>query len=119
MAAVGFVFTPTGNRLHVQINLYLVSRINDNHLSIGDVVQATGLTEATLRAWERRYGFPQPRREPSGHRRYAPEEVERILRLVAERERGIALPVAIERARLAPSRVPSPSCVSAVPTCSR
>jgi MerR family transcriptional regulator, light-induced transcriptional regulator len=84
-----------------------VSRINDNHLSIGDVVRSTGLTEATLRAWERRYDFPHPHREPSGHRRYAAEEVERILRVVAERERGIALPVAIERARLAPSRVPS------------
>lgn len=76
-------------------------------LSIGDVVQATGLTEATLRAWERRYDFPRPRREPSGHRRYAAVEVERILRVLAERERGIALPVAIERARLSPSPVPS------------
>jgi MerR family transcriptional regulator, light-induced transcriptional regulator len=84
-----------------------VSRINDNPLSIGDVVRATGLTEATLRAWERRYDFPQPQREPSGHRRYETGEVERILRVVAERERGIALPVAIERARHGPSRVPS------------
>jgi len=80
---------------------------NENLLSIGDVVRATGLTEPTLRAWERRYKFPQPQREPSGHRRYSPEEVERILRVVADRERGIALPVAVERVRLAPSRVPS------------
>lgn len=80
---------------------------NENLLSIGDVVRATGLTEATLRAWERRYEFPQPHREPSGHRRYPASEVERILRVIAERERGIALPVAIERARFAPSRVPS------------
>jgi len=76
-------------------------------LSIGDVVAATGLGEATLRAWERRYGFPEPERVPSGHRRYPAEEVERILRVVAERERGIALPVAIERARLTPAPVPS------------
>jgi DNA-binding transcriptional MerR regulator len=40
-------------------------------LSIGDVVAATGIGEATLRAWERRFGFPAPRREPSGHRRYS------------------------------------------------
>lgn len=85
-----------------------MSSINENNLlSIGDVVRATGLTEATLRAWERRYGFPQPRRERSGHRRYAAEEVERILTVVAERERGIALPVAVERARLDPTRTPS------------
>jgi MerR family transcriptional regulator, light-induced transcriptional regulator len=80
---------------------------NEKLLTIGDVVRSTGLTEAALRAWERRYDFPQPHREPSGHRRYPSEEVERILRVVAERKRGIALPVAIERARLAPSRVPS------------
>ena len=84
-----------------------MSNFDENLLSIGDAVRATGLTEAALRAWERRYGFPQPQRGPSGHRRYAAEEVESILRVVAERERGISLPVAIERARLAPSRVPS------------
>jgi DICT domain-containing protein len=76
-------------------------------LSIGDVVRATGIGEATLRAWERRYGFPQPQREPSGHRRYPPEEIERILRVVAERERGIALPVAIESARSSATGVSS------------
>lgn len=84
-----------------------MSKIGETPLSIGEVVRATGLGEATLRAWERRYGFPQPRREPSGHRRYAAEEVERILRVLAERERGIALPVAIERARLSSAGVPS------------
>jgi MerR family transcriptional regulator, light-induced transcriptional regulator len=66
-------------------------------LSIGDVVNATGVGEATLRAWERRFGFPAPRREPSGHRRYSAEDVERIRGVVRERERGLALAVAIER----------------------
>ncbi|HEX2266183.1 MAG TPA: DICT sensory domain-containing protein [Solirubrobacterales bacterium] len=84
-----------------------MSKIGGRDLSIGDVVRATGLGEATLRAWERRYGFPQPEREPSGHRRYAAEEVERILRVVAERERGVALPIAIERARAVSTGVPS------------
>jgi len=85
-----------------------VSNFDENNfLSIGDVVRATGLTESTLRAWERRYGFPQPQREPSGHRRYAAAEVERILAVAAERERGTALPVAIERARFAPPGIPS------------
>jgi MerR family transcriptional regulator, light-induced transcriptional regulator len=85
-----------------------VSRVEEEpELSIGDVVRATGLGEATLRAWERRYGFPLPRREPSGHRRYSAGEVERILRVLAERERGIALPLAIERARAVAPGVPS------------
>ena len=85
-----------------------MSRIEEEpELSIGDVVRATSLSEATLRAWERRYGFPQPQREPGGHRRYAAQEVTRLLRVIAERERGISLPVAIERARLASTVVPS------------
>jgi MerR family transcriptional regulator, light-induced transcriptional regulator len=69
----------------------------DASLSIGDVVNATGVGEATLRAWERRFGFPSPRREPSGHRRYSADDVERIRAVVRERERGLALAVAIER----------------------
>jgi len=84
-----------------------VSKWPTSDLSIGEVVKATGVGEATLRAWERRFGFPQPHRQPSGHRRYDRDEVERILRAVEERERGIALPVAIERARAAPAGVPS------------
>jgi MerR family transcriptional regulator, light-induced transcriptional regulator len=97
-----------GIRLPVKVNLYFVSRVEQEPaLSIGDVVRATGLGESTLRAWERRYGFPQPQREPSGHRRYAADDVARLLRVIAERERGIELPVAIERARAASTVVPS------------
>jgi DICT domain-containing protein len=76
-------------------------------LSIGDVVRATGVGEAALRAWERRYGFPTPRREPSGHRRFTTGDVEQILTVVAERERGFPLPKAIERARAGPTPVRS------------
>jgi MerR family transcriptional regulator, light-induced transcriptional regulator len=76
-------------------------------LSIGDVVAATGVGEATLRAWERRFGFPAPRREPSGHRRYSPEEVERIRAVVRERGRGLSLAVAIERVTAQSSGPPS------------
>ncbi len=72
-------------------------------LSIGDVVAATGVGEATLRAWERRFGFPAPRREPSGHRRYSAADVERIRAVVRERARGLALAVAIERVTAEPS----------------
>src|ERR1700760_371363 len=79
----------------------------DAALSIGDVVSATGVGEATLRAWERRFGFPAPRREPSGHRRYSPDEVERIRAVVRERDRGLSLAVAIERVTAQPSGPPS------------
>ena len=41
-------------------------------LRMRDVVEQTGIGEATLRAWEQRYGFPEPHRLPSGHRRSTP-----------------------------------------------
>lgn len=46
-----------------------------NHVSIGQLARATGLAVDTVRAWERRYGRPQPVRLPSGHRRYPETEV--------------------------------------------
>lgn len=46
---------------------------------MGAVTRRTGIGEHTLRAWERRFGFPVPRRLPSGHRRYTAEQVERLL----------------------------------------
>src|SRR6201996_5505263 len=89
-------------------NLDIESRNGDDaSLSIGDVVAATGVGEATLRAWERRFGFPSPRREPSGHRRYSAEEVERIRSVVRERDRGLSLAVAIERVTAVPAGPPS------------
>jgi DNA-binding transcriptional MerR regulator len=80
---------------------------DDATLSIGDVVAATGVGEATLRAWQRRFGFPAPRREPSGHRRYSRDEVERIRAVVRERDLGLSLAVAIERVTAEPSGPPS------------
>jgi MerR family transcriptional regulator, light-induced transcriptional regulator len=89
-------------------NLDIESRYDEEAaLSIGDVVTATGVGEATLRAWERRFGFPTPRREPSGHRRYSRGEVERIRSVVRERGRGLSLAVAIERVTAEPSGPPS------------
>ena len=70
-------------------------------------MRASGVNESTLRAWERRYAFPAPRREPSGHRRYSRGDVERILRVLTERKRGASLPIAIERARGASTGVHS------------
>jgi len=52
-------------------------------LSIGDICSETGLSADVIRVWERRYGFPEPVRLPSGHRRYRREDLHR-LRLMAE-----------------------------------
>jgi MerR family transcriptional regulator, light-induced transcriptional regulator len=69
--------------------------------SIGDVTERTGLSEATLRMWESRHGFPQPQRLASGHRRYSEQDVELVRHVLEERERGLSLKAAIERVRSA------------------
>lgn len=46
---------------------------------MGAVTRRTGLSDHTLRAWERRFGFPKPIRLPSGHRRYSGEQVQQLL----------------------------------------
>jgi methanogenic corrinoid protein MtbC1 len=55
----------------------------DEGLPIADVEQATGIARATLRIWERRYGFPRPERDARGERSYPQEQV-RKLRRIAE-----------------------------------
>ncbi len=52
------------------------------------VSRETGLSEHTLRAWERRFGFPQPVRLASGHRRYTSDQVHHLRLIAAALERG-------------------------------
>jgi len=68
-------------------------------LRMRDVVDRTGVGEATLRAWEARYGFPEPRRLASGHRRYDERDVEAVRQAVRLRDGGVPVKEAIERAR--------------------
>jgi DICT domain-containing protein/predicted DNA-binding transcriptional regulator AlpA len=68
-------------------------------LRIRDVVERTGIAEATLRAWEKRYGFPEPRRLPSGHRRYSESDVGVLRRIAELREGGLPVTAAIEQAQ--------------------
>jgi len=50
----------------------------ESGLSIGALSKATGIPVETLRTWERRYGFPNPERNTSGHRVYSSTTVERL-----------------------------------------
>jgi methanogenic corrinoid protein MtbC1 len=58
-------------------------RVEGGFLSIGALSRATNIPVITLRTWERRYGYPTPMRQASGHRLYAIDTVSR-LRKVAE-----------------------------------
>ena len=56
---------------------------------IGTVTQRTGITEATLRVWERRYHFPQTVRSAGGHRLYPEREVLRLLWVRMRQQDGV------------------------------
>jgi DNA-binding transcriptional MerR regulator len=59
-----------------------------NQYSIKAAAVATGLSVETLRAWERRYGIVEPKRDPSGHRVYTGMDVARLRRLRETTNRG-------------------------------
>lgn len=67
-------------------------------LTIGDLAKRSGLRPEVLRMWEQRYGFPVPQRLPSGHRRYAAEDVELVAHVVRRRDAGVRLDVAVAEA---------------------
>ncbi|MGB5395601.1 MAG: cobalamin-dependent protein [Gammaproteobacteria bacterium] len=54
---------------------------NDAHYSIGRVERDTGIGRDTLRVWERRYGFPEPQRNPKGERMYSEAQLRRLQRI--------------------------------------
>jgi MerR family transcriptional regulator, light-induced transcriptional regulator len=57
-----------------------------------------GVSPNTLRSWERRYGFPRPRRSPGGHRQYALNEVESLRATLAETH-NVSSAIALARQR--------------------
>ena len=68
--------------------------MTESLFSIPETERETGVSRDTLRAWERRYGFPAPRRNRRGERVYPGEQVER-LRLVKQLLDGGMRPGAI------------------------
>ncbi len=74
-------------------------------LTIGELSARTGLTPEVLRMWEARHGFPVPVRLPSGHRRYAEDDVSAVSRVLRLREGGLRLDQAIAQVRVADETV--------------
>jgi DNA-binding transcriptional MerR regulator len=60
------------------------------------VVQETGLKPDTLRAWERRYGLPQPARSAGGHRLYSQHDIDILKWLIARQEEGLSISRAVD-----------------------
>lgn len=55
------------------------------------VLQETGIKADTLRAWERRYGLPQPARSAGKHRLYSQQDIETIKWLLARQGEGLSI----------------------------
>jgi DNA-binding transcriptional MerR regulator len=51
----------------------------------------TGITAATLRAWERRYGLPSPNRSSQGYRLYSERDVALLYWLIQQTETGVGI----------------------------
>lgn len=60
------------------------------------VVNEVGLTPATLRAWERRYGLIKPKRTSGGHRLYSRRDIEMLKWLVKRQNEGVSISQAVE-----------------------
>jgi DNA-binding transcriptional MerR regulator len=71
--------------------------VDDNPLyNLKAVCQQTGLSPATLRAWERRYGLVIPKRSEGGHRLYTRHDVELLKWLVDRQKEGLSIRQAVE-----------------------
>jgi len=79
------------------------------------VAEMTGIPAATLRAWERRYGVPEPRRTESSYRVYSDADVELIRRVRELCEQGMAPSEAAKRVAADLEHPRAPSVDSADP----
>lgn len=60
------------------------------------VVQETGLKPDTLRAWERRYGIPEPDRTTGGHRLYSQQDINTLKWMLERQEEGMSISRAVK-----------------------
>ena len=64
--------------------------------TLGIVLRETGINADTLRAWERRYGLPQPIRSEGGQRLYSQRDIEIIKWLLQRQKEGVRIGQAIK-----------------------
>ena len=81
----------------------------DGRWRIKEFAGRTGVPEATLRAWERRYALLDPTRSPGGYRLYSPADERRVVSMQAHMGRGVAAAEAalLARSETSPADVPA------------
>ncbi len=74
----------------------MTDNLNAPLYNIKAVVEETDLKPSTIRAWERRYGLPRPRRTRGGHRQYSRRDIDTLFWLVARQEEGMTISHAVK-----------------------
>ncbi len=74
---------------------------------IGVLAQRAGTTPGALRAWEHRYGLEVGHRTTAGHRRYTDHDVVVVRELLAAKESGLPLKLAVAEASARQRPLPS------------
>jgi GAF domain-containing protein len=78
-------------------------------LTVRAVSRRTGIPAATLRTWERRYGFVRPLRSPGGYRLYSEEDIARIQQVKYLLDQGLRIGAVMEAViRAAGETTPQP-----------
>src|SRR4051794_21652090 len=85
---------------------------DDSYLQIGPFSERVGVNAELLRAWERRYGLPQPIRTNNGRRLYTEADARRVIAMRLALERGLP---AAEAARHAATQASPPAPPAAPP----
>lgn len=78
----------------------MISPRDDALFSIGTVTDITGISEAALRVWERRYQFPQTARTSGRHRLYGQDDVMQLQWVKIHIDEGMRAGHAIRARRL-------------------
>ncbi|MFC2064306.1 MerR family transcriptional regulator [Chloroflexota bacterium] len=60
------------------------------------VIHETGIKADTLRAWERRYRLPNPRRTEGGHRSFSDYDIQTIKWLIERKKEGVSISRAVQ-----------------------
>jgi DNA-binding transcriptional MerR regulator len=74
-------------------------------LPVSAVARRLGVAPATLRTWDRRYGLGPTVHEPGAHRRYGPQDIQRLELMQRLTLEGVAPADAARHARTAPAEV--------------
>lgn len=69
---------------------------NTPSYNLNVVVRETGIKPDTLRAWERRYGLPEPVRTEGGHRLYSSRDIDMIRWFMARQGEGMRISQAVK-----------------------